>query len=362
MPVTSYTDQAQFTDELRLLRGRPQVVAASAELAAAGAYVSTDRLGVPILVTRTKSGTLKAFVNVCRHRGARIVARGTGRDIERFVCPYHSWAYDLDGSLRGIPQQFGFPTVDMTSTGLIQLDVVERLGLVWVVPDPSCAIGRAKTMIGTFASELDNDLLLASHFPFQPREVSIRCNWKLMIDASMEAYHFKVAHRNTIGALFANNLQLVDEFDEHMRFYLVKSNLSPEAPITEEAFDPRAYGNLLYFIFPNTFILVLPDYVQVFSFDPASPEMTKMHEVALLPKLPETATELGYWNRNIELYRSTIDEDCALAESIQQGLASGANTSLTFGRFEFASCRFHAQLRHEISRLENGDGVAHAFV
>lgn len=139
VPVGQYTDEAIARDERRLLQRHPQPVAASASLASSGAWLSLTHTGVPLLLVRQESGQVQAFLNVCRHRGARVVPEGSGSEARAFVCPYHAWTYKPDGALRGVPESFGFPCLKQDASGLRRLATVERAGVVWVVCDPSQA-------------------------------------------------------------------------------------------------------------------------------------------------------------------------------------------------------------------------------
>ncbi|MBS0344397.1 MAG: (2Fe-2S)-binding protein, partial [Proteobacteria bacterium] len=172
-------------------------------------------------------------------------------------------------------------------------------------------------------------------------------NWKLLVDGSFEAYNFKVAHRNTIAHMFVGNMQVVDEFELNRRLYLVKSRFAQDQP-PAEGFDPRRYGNLTYFFFPNTTILVQPDHAQLSSLEPLGPGRTRVHELTLIPEAPASDKARAHWDANVALYRRTLAEDYALAESIQAGMACGANGSFTFGTFEYSAARFHAQLAQQL--------------
>ncbi|MFB0902092.1 MAG: Rieske (2Fe-2S) protein, partial [Acidimicrobiales bacterium] len=135
-PVTKYTDPEQLQQEMDILfRNFPIVIAHSSELADVGDFLTHDDTGVPLLVTRSEQGDIKAFLNVCRHRGARIEGEPCGH-ARRFTCPYHAWTYGLDGGLRGMPQPVGFDSVDRSEHGLVELPAFERFGLIWVVPSP----------------------------------------------------------------------------------------------------------------------------------------------------------------------------------------------------------------------------------
>ena len=351
VPVARYTDEAQAGAELRLLLRHPQPVAASSSLATPGAWLSLTHMGVPLLLVRQDNGTLQAFINVCRHRGARVVPAGSGSGARSFVCPYHAWTYKPDGALRGVPESFGFPCLKQEESGLRRLATAERAGVVWVVLDPSVQAGTPGEHLGALMDNLESLSGLRTPVGFAPRSYEVAANWKLLVDGSFEAYHFKVAHRNTIAHMFVGNMQIVDEFELNRRLYLIKSKFAQDKP-EAAGFDPRRYGNLTYFFFPNTTILVQPDHAQLSSLEPLGPARTRVHELTLIPEAPASDKATAHWEANVELYRRTLAEDYALAESIQAGLASGANEAFTFGSFEFAAPRFHSQLQQQLADMQ----------
>lgn len=351
VPVGRYMDEIQASGEMRLLRRHPQPVAASSSLALPGAWLSLTHMGVPLLLVRQESGQVQAFVNVCRHRGARVVPEDSGSEARSFVCPYHAWTYKPDGALRGVPESFGFPCLKQEESGLRKLASVERAGVVWVVLDPLLPAADPGAHLGALMDNLESLSGLRTPVGFAPRSYEVQANWKLLLDGSFEAYHFKVAHRNTIAHMFVGNMQIVDEFDLNRRLYLIKSKFAQDKP-EAGGFDPRRYGNLTYFFFPNTTILVQPDHAQLSSLEPLGPARTRVHELTLIPEAPASDKAVAHWEANIALYRRTLAEDYALAESIQAGLASGANEAFTFGTFEYAASRFHSQLQQRIAGMQ----------
>src|SRR5262249_6443450 len=133
-PAAAYYDPAHFAREQAVLRGEPLVVGHSAALAQPGDCLAPDDAGVPIVLIRQANGGLKAFLNVCRHRGARPCPLGASNR-PMMVCPYHAWTYALDGRLTSAPAE-AFPSVDLSGHGLVGLPAEERHGLIWVVPTP----------------------------------------------------------------------------------------------------------------------------------------------------------------------------------------------------------------------------------
>ncbi len=348
VPVARYLDPDVSAAEVRLMRRTPQPVVHASALPAPGDWVSLTHMDTPLLLVRQPDRSVHAFLNVCRHRGARVVPAGSGSGSRAFVCPYHAWSYRPDGALIGLPQAHGFPCLDKADSGLRRLACTERVGLIWVGLDPAVTPEALSTQLGPLMDELESLTGLRSPVGFAPRSYVVEANWKLLVDGSFEAYHFKIAHRETIAHMFADNMQVIDEFGLNRRLYLVKSNFAKEQPGVD-GFDPRRYGNILYYFFPSTTLLVQPDHAQVSALEPLGPTRTRVHEVTLIPEEPASDKALGHWHANVELYRRTLSEDYALSESIQAGLHSGANDALKFGTFEYSAPRFHEQLQEALA-------------
>jgi phenylpropionate dioxygenase-like ring-hydroxylating dioxygenase large terminal subunit len=342
-PVARYLDPARFADELRFVRTRPQPAGPASEVAAPGDFLSCDVLGVPVLVTRGDDGALRAFLNVCRHRGARVVPKGAGKGKRAFSCPYHAWSYSNEGRLRVVPAEYGFPGLDKSTSGLRPLAVTSRAGILWVVVDPAHASAEIDAALDPLIGELEA-MGFSAHVPYAPRELSLACNWKLVLDGSFEAYHFKIAHRATIAHMFADNAQIIDESGQNRRLYLVRSSAEELVKDPGAELRLRQHGNVLYFFFPGTLILVQADHAQVTAIEPTSATTSAIREFALVPEAPASDKARGHWERNVEIYRAALAEDYAMMQSIQTTLASGANEALTFGAFEQAAARFHEQL------------------
>ena len=354
IPVAHYRCPERFAQERQLLRQHPQAVAASSDVPQPGSWLSLTRMGSPLLLVRQTDGSLRAFLNVCRHRGARVVAEGAGDQARSFSCPYHAWTYQADGALRGVPQAEGFGDLCQEDSGLRRLACHEAAGLVWVVLDPEQQAQDIASTLGPLMQDLCALAGLQSPVGYAPRSYEVAANWKLLVDGSFEAYHFKIAHQKTIAAMFAGNVQLVDEAGLNRRLYLLKANFAREQPAQPD-FEPRQYGNLTYFFFPASTMLVQPDHAQFSWLEPLAPDRTRVHEITLLPQAPTTEKAEKYWQANVDLYRRTLAEDYALAESIQHGLASGANETFRYASFEYAIGRFHAQLQQA---LENSNKKA----
>ena len=132
-PVARYLDSARAAAEADILKRLPVAVVPSATLAQPGDWSTRMVHGVPILMTRGRNGRLRAFINVCRHRGALLTPIGSrGSDRTRFVCPYHSWTYGSDGRCVGRTHEDDLPHAPREECGLVAVPCSERVGLVWI--------------------------------------------------------------------------------------------------------------------------------------------------------------------------------------------------------------------------------------
>ena len=339
-PVSFYTDPAQFERERQgPFRRMPVAIGYSAQVAKPGDFITHDLGGVPLLAVRGRDGALRGFINACRHRGTRVEWDAAGAGKRAFVCPYHAWTYGDDGALMHVPHAEGFPDLDRADHGLVAVPVAERAGIVWAIP----AAGAARdidALLGPLAGELDA-MGLGSHVPYAPRRYELACNWKLVNDASLDSYHIRHGHRRTIAPLFLDTMCIFDRFGHHSRLFLAKRSVEGLRNTDPAGWRVRDHGNPLYFFFPGTVVLVEPDHAQVASVWPVSPDRTIMTGATLIPEAPASPKARAHWDKNVHIFWHTLAEDFALMESKHSTLRSGANETLTFGRFEHSAAWFH---------------------
>ncbi len=344
-----YLDPQRCQREVEVLfRQLPLVVCAASQVASPGDCLTHDLSGVPILVLRGRDGVLRAFLNVCRHRGTRLVAAGQTQCKGAIVCPYHAWTFAHDGKLVGLPHAEGFPTLDKAENGLVELQVHEAYGLVFVIPTPQAKkfdfdawFGEAGTDLRRFGFD--------TTVRYYPRRFERKMNWKMMFDANLETYHFRFAHSRTIAPMFGDNKGVFDVFDPHLRMFLPKARTVQLKDADEATWDIRWAGNVIYALFPNTIILVEPDHAMVMTVWPQGPEHIVLDSVALIPEEPQTEKARDYWDRNMKIFWDALDEDYDMMESMQSTMRSGANERLRFGRYEWLSTRFHEIVEREIA-------------
>ena len=192
LPANWYADPAIQRLESERIFGRSWQYAGRAELAAEPGDFFTCFAGqIPVVVVRDRSGGLRAFVNVCRHRG-HLVAEGAGNR-KALQCPYHAWTYDLDGTLRKAPRSEREPDFDRDGFSLLPVAAEAWGPLVFVNPDPeACPLLDALGPLPGHVAESGLDL---DRLRFRVRnDWEIDCDWKVAVENYLECYHCAVAH------------------------------------------------------------------------------------------------------------------------------------------------------------------------
>ena len=338
-PTENYRSQARFEAELALLRRTPVPFCPSAALPENGSYVARIAAGTPLVVVRDPEGVVRAFVNVCRHRGMQ-VAKGAGC-AKGFVCPYHGWAYGLDGQLKHIPGKEGFPGVDPQTHGLREVSAAEKGGLVYVNQENPIS-----------ADELADvpDLIAPDQALFDQAEFEDEANWKLIAESVMEGYHIKSLHRTTFYPYGLDNINVVELFGNNARITFPFRRIESLRDV--EPGERRIEGMVtyLYKLFPNAHIAVLSKHASFVVLEPVSPSRTRYVVYSVMGK-SNGSREISVEDarRDAEFVaKMGLEEDREATRAIQEGLASNANSHLTFGHFEKAIAHFHKNLAARI--------------
>ena len=355
-PVTDYTDAQHLARETsELFRTYPIVVGHRSECSAPRDFFARDIGGVPVLVVRQHDGSIGAFLNVCRHRGSKVMIEACGQR-SVFSCPYHAWSYRLDGSLVGVPNHDDFGEIDRAELGLVRLPVEERHGLIWVVLTPGGSIDVA----GHLGEELDDELDgygLDGFLVERSNTTSVAANWKVVVDGFLETYHLGVLHRTTIGPHIRSNLAPFRSFGRHGCMTAVRTSFDKVRDVEPARADLRPHLVNAYQIFPNTVLVWSGIHMEAWLSFPETnhPGRTDV-TVKVLGAAEHLAQETDYWNRNWEIVTDTIlGEDFTIGRGIQQGFSSGAQTHVRFGRNEPGVQHFHQALR---AALEDADALS----
>ena len=345
-PVSAYSDPARAQLEReRLFRGQPLFMGLSCRLPNPGDYLTEEIAGVPLLLVRGQDGKLRAFANICRHRGAP-VASGCGQ-ARVFACPYHGWTYSLDGKLAGIPEAASFPGVDKASHGLAPLPAGERHGMIFVrlAPDAPLEI-EVDAHLSGLGEEFDA-YGFAAYSYFASEWMAPAINWKFGIDTFLEAYHLPALHRTTVAPLIRGNLGAFNAYGDHgrMTFLRFSSSAWDEKPDAEWEVLPHIIA--VYRLMPNTVLVFQSDHLETWRMIPGETSDRSRIEFAFYTPQPAiTDKARAYWKKNYDLaIKTVLDEDFALGERMQRGFMSGLQDEVIYGRNEPALIHFHQRLQ-----------------
>lgn len=341
IPVSKYTDEARFRAEREtLFRRSPNLLAHSSQLGNAGDFITRRVAGAPVLLARGSDGAARAFLNVCRHRGATVEPRPEGH-CKKFVCPYHAWTYGLDGRLERVRHRDGFPSLDVESTALVPLPTFEASGFIWVQPEP----GSESDFRSIFSDALLDEIAWLGTEQLDVFDTSSRvwkANWKLIVDGGLESYHFKIAHRNTIAQFFVDNGSTFELLGDHIRSVLPRTSMVELRDQPESQWHIREHSHLLYSLFPNASLLVQEDHVVLITMTPISVDQTQIDIASLVPSSVRGSERAQrHFRANHDFTEVTLNEDFEIAEQIQRGACTGANVHFRFARFEAAIARWH---------------------
>ena len=332
-PVTTYTDPENYQQEVdTLFRKFPIVMGHVEQLAEAGSYFTNDELGVPILITRNNDGVIKAFMNVCRHRGARLTDEPCGKS-KTFSCPYHKWTYDLDGNLRGLPQASGFGDINKGELGLLELPTFERFGLIWVRPSVSDTPIDFDAWMAPLEEQL-SALGLENHTVFRAWSVDRKMNWHLALEGFQESYHFCGAHEHTACSAYLDNQSVWSDKYPHVRHSVPLPTVVSMKDLPEKDWVHRPHFMTQNYVFPCNYVQVMTDLVYIHTVIPTGIDTCIFKCMMLIPEPAKTEKSERYWEKNYQVIRTVFNEDFEIGENIQKGLNTGTNTDFLFGRYE----------------------------
>lgn len=353
-----FTDPQLAERERELVFGRvPTIVAHSSELAKTYDFKTLQLPRNKVILTRQRDGSVRALVNLCRHRGALLEEESCGKR-RLFSCPYHRWSYDIDGSLRTVTRENTVGELDKAELGLVQLPVEERHGFIWVVDQAGADIDVAAWL----GVELDA-ILAGYHLEtlhcVKDEAFEEPVNWKIMQDAFLDGYHIQYAHPNTAGKIIHTNVMAFEDLGRHCRFVAPRKSIDRwlEEDPGEESLAP--YVTETHFLGPNATLLRQPDHFQLLTFRPhhESPVHSVMEMRLIVPRAedidmdPERWTRL--WDKNWQILIDVLhEEDFPVLRNSQKGMSSRNAGPMLLGRNEVANQVFRRLLHRLLAESD----------
>ena len=342
LPVETWTSRQVFDREIEaLFSGQPQVVGHVDSVRQPGSYM----IAGPYVIVRGNDRILRGFYNTCRHRGATLVSKECDKPMQSFTCRFHGWRYGLDGTLRHIPRDFAFPSLDMADHALKPVPVTENCGLVWTGPMEDHDAG-----LGVLAEDL-LELGLERYVSHDKVVVEKKANWKLLMAVNMEFYHLRTVHPRAFAKGSRDLVMTYDEVEPHFLLIGGQENLVDSVGLPEDERDLFKFAKLLYVLFPNTLMLVSSKAISLNHFRPLAPDCTVWtHEMLYLPEhftgdrgRKELSNFFEYYNYVFE------SEDYGIAESVQENLSNGVNETHVLGREEGMVKAFHKMVHARVT-------------
>ena len=350
LPGWLYFDPEFFEAEKKaFLRAAPQVVCHESEIAEPGEWRSLEYLDESVIVIRGDDRTVRAFANVCRHRGSRLVD-GTGGCARVLTCPYHAWSYARDGRLVGVPHRSEYPGLRTEDHGLVPVALEKWHGFLFVTLEPGAP--SVAEMMAPYADEVAlykfEELRAIGRVTLRPRPL----NWKTIADNYSDHLHIAVGHPG-LTRLFGRNYRIeAREHVDRMEGDLVETESTNPSERTYQRYlpavdhlPPSHRRKWLYFkLFPNVAFDIYPDQVDFMQFLPVSASETVIREISYA--LPDERREMKaarYLNWRIN--RRVNAEDTELITRVQLGMQSASYEAGPLGKSEVCLRSFAKKLR-----------------
>jgi phenylpropionate dioxygenase-like ring-hydroxylating dioxygenase large terminal subunit len=354
-------EPADFTDPAIAARERemvfahvPSIVCHGSEVPKPGDFITLQMPRNRVIVVRQQDGSVKSFVNHCRHRGALLEKEECGR-VRLFSCPYHRWSYNTDGTLRTVTRDGTFGEVDRQAHGLVELPTEERHGLVWLIDEATAAIDVAQWLGEDF------DAVLAGYrmdrlVTFRSGGYDEPANWKIMQDAFIDNYHIQYAHPNSAAKHVHTNVQAVEDFGRHVRMTALRKSIDGllgDDPAEETLAKHTIDG---HFLLPNSTLLHQPTHFELLTFrpHPTEPGRCRMEMRLLVPTVEDSGMAeerwQKIWDKNWAILQQVLyDEDFPLLRGAQAAMESASAGPMLLGRNELVNQIFRRELRRLMS-------------
>jgi carnitine monooxygenase subunit len=341
LPAEHFLDEERWRSERdQFFLKTPQPIGFAGEVSEPGSVMTCEVMGVPVVVTRDRDGELRAFLNVCAHRGAR-VAVGCGPRA-RLVCRFHGWSYGLDGQLAGRGRSAAFEP-DRVPTGLQPLPVTERGGILVVGVGSEIDPDRVEGALADISSQFEG--LGFDHMRrIGAERIEVEASWKLVVSLSHEGYHFQTLHRDSLAPMMTGH-GAVDEFGLHTRWAFPMRGIEALHEKPESDWPSLPQAALVHTLYPGTVVVANGGNAQMIRVEPGDrPGSSVVHFSSVAD--PEEALTASR-----ETYESGLaifeNEDLPIAVECQRGIET-ARRPVVFGQNEPVVQMWHRRWIEEL--------------
>lgn len=295
----------------------PQVIGFAGEVKEPGSFITAEAMGIPLLVTRDSTGQLRAFINACAHRGAK-VAHGNGNK-SRLTCKFHGWSYGMDGLIAGRPQEACFDKADK-HCGLTALPVSDRSGLIVVGLKPDIEQEHVDNHLVDIENQFTGFGFHDMH-SLETRRFEVKANWKLVSALSYESYHFATLHRDSVAQWLRANYVFDTFNNRHSRWSFPMKGIEKLKEKDEASWPNAIPGAVSHALFPGTVVITNPEDAQIIRTEPGSTLDTSVIYYTGVcrnkEKMDESRAAYDFGGQAFE------KEDLPAAIECQQGLSAG---------------------------------------
>ena len=356
VPASSYRDPDQWDREIsEIFLSKPMLVALSCDIPNPGDYMSYSLAGRPILIVRGDDGQVRTFLNVCRHRAAQVAVDFCG-NARRFTCPYHSWSYDRQGQLAGVPGRAQFGEIE--ARGLTGLPTDERAGAIFAVLTPAAELDLDAWLDGM--AEALAALRLDTLHPYRKTSVLKSPNWKLTADGYLDGYHLPYLHKDSIGGKILSNGHAYDLFGPHVRLSMATRRIEEIDRVAEADWYLPDYLSVVHFVFPNVSISAAHGDTAMLSRllpGPTVGESTTIQHQYFRQPLDEAGVQAAE-EKPLAYEKVVREEDYATVFGIGESLDSLGEGPILYGRNELGNQHLHRTVQQMTGALRPGSPVA----
>lgn len=358
LPPHAYCAPAFYAREVdRLFLKGWNFIGHDGRLAEPGACIGFELAGVPVVLTRSEDGAVRAFANSCRHRGARLLTGdATCRSLS---CPYHGWTYDLAGRLIGAPGMQGARDFRLEDNGLVALRLEQIGHLMWLsfAADAPPLARWLGDLVGKLAPYGLDRLVLTRR-----TEYDVACNWKVYVENFLDYYHTPVVHRHTLArgnlSAYHRDLPAIDVGGgDYLELYAKHPGSAGVLPGVPDGFPPlprlsdRAReGSSFICVEPSGLLALTKDCVWFLEIHPTGPESIRLAVGTCFD--PDVAGRADFADRAVPYYERwdrTVDEDNRINEIQQAGVRSPFARAGRVSPFEALTHAFRNRLLDKLA-------------